>query len=160
MMGELKKGRYVYYHCTGYKGKCPKSYVREEVLSAQYSEMLGRLRFSDAVLQMVSQGLRESHVDEAREHQEAVTRLHAEYDRLQNRLHAIYIDKLDGRIDNYFFDKLSEDFRLQQERCLRQIARHQDADQSYLEEGIGLLETARSTQRLFENEQPLKNAAC
>jgi site-specific DNA recombinase len=78
------------------------------------------------------------------------------HDRLQNRLHAIYIDKLDGRIDNYFFDKLSEDFRLQQDRCLRQIARHQDADQSYLEEGIGLLEMARSTQRLFENEQPLE----
>jgi hypothetical protein len=28
--------------------------------------------------------------------------------------------------------------------------------QSYLEEGIGLLEMARSTQRLFENEQPLE----
>src|ERR1700730_9217600 len=23
MVGELKKGRYVYYHCTGFKGKCP-----------------------------------------------------------------------------------------------------------------------------------------
>ncbi len=23
MVGELKKGKYVYYHCTGYKGKCP-----------------------------------------------------------------------------------------------------------------------------------------
>jgi site-specific DNA recombinase len=22
MVGEIKKGRYVYYHCTGYKGKC------------------------------------------------------------------------------------------------------------------------------------------
>jgi site-specific DNA recombinase len=156
MVGELKKRRYVYYHCTGYKGKCPKTYVREEVLSEKFSEMLGCLHFSDEVLQLVSQGLRESHVDEAREHQEAVARLQAEYDRLQSRLHAIYIDKLDGRIDNYFFDKLSGDFRLQQDSCLRQIARHQDADQSYLEEGIGLLEMARSTQRLFENEQPLE----
>jgi hypothetical protein len=23
MVGEIKKGRCVYYHCTGFKGKCP-----------------------------------------------------------------------------------------------------------------------------------------
>ena len=32
MVGEIKKGRYVYYHCTGYKGNCHEPYVREEVL--------------------------------------------------------------------------------------------------------------------------------
>ena len=33
LVGEIKKGRYVYYHCTGYKGKCPEPYTREEVLA-------------------------------------------------------------------------------------------------------------------------------
>lgn len=28
LVGELKNGRYVYYHCTGYKGKCDEPYVR------------------------------------------------------------------------------------------------------------------------------------
>ena len=32
MVGEIKKGRYVYYHCTGYKGKRPEPYTRQEVL--------------------------------------------------------------------------------------------------------------------------------
>jgi site-specific DNA recombinase len=32
---EIKQGRYVYYHCTGYKGKCPEKYVREEDIAAQ-----------------------------------------------------------------------------------------------------------------------------
>ena len=31
-----QKGRYVYYHCTGYKGKCPEKYVREEDIAAQF----------------------------------------------------------------------------------------------------------------------------
>jgi hypothetical protein len=31
MVGEIKKGRYVYYHFTGYNGKCPEPYTREEV---------------------------------------------------------------------------------------------------------------------------------
>jgi hypothetical protein len=29
MVGELKKGRYVYYHCTGNRGRCGDPYVRE-----------------------------------------------------------------------------------------------------------------------------------
>ena len=32
VVGEIQKRRYVYYHCSGYKGKCPEPYVREEVL--------------------------------------------------------------------------------------------------------------------------------
>jgi DNA invertase Pin-like site-specific DNA recombinase len=35
LVGELKKGRYVYYHCTGHKGKCPEPYTREEVMLDQ-----------------------------------------------------------------------------------------------------------------------------
>src|SRR5580692_6808301 len=37
MVGEIKKGRYVYYHCTGYKGKCHEPYVREEVLEGRFA---------------------------------------------------------------------------------------------------------------------------
>src|SRR5205807_4828774 len=40
MVGELKKGRYVYYHCTGYRGKCPERYTREEVLTDIFAESL------------------------------------------------------------------------------------------------------------------------
>jgi site-specific DNA recombinase len=34
LVGEKKKGKCVYYHCTGNKGKCPEPYAREEVLEA------------------------------------------------------------------------------------------------------------------------------
>ena len=33
---------------------------------------------------------------------DAIRRIRTEYDRLQNRIDAMYIDKLDGRIDSYF----------------------------------------------------------
>jgi site-specific DNA recombinase len=59
-------------------------------------------------------------------------------------------------MDTYFFDKLSDDWRREQDRCLREIARHQQADRSYIEEGIGLLEMAGNAQRLFAQEPPLQ----
>ena len=83
----------------------------------------------------------------------AIGRLQAEYDRIQNRIHDAYVDKLDGRIDAAFFDRMSADWRRDQERCLRDIEQHQEADQSYLDEGVQLLELARNAQRLFAKQE-------
>ena len=116
VVGEIKKQRYVYYHCTGYADRCrgnPAScrrrYVREEALESQFTALLGRLQFDDEV--------------------------RAEYDRLQRRLDAMYVDKLDGRVDAYFFDKMSAEWRAEQDRCQREIDRHLEADESYMDEG-------------------------
>ena len=47
MVAELKKGRYVYYHCTGGKGtKCPEPYTREERLTEEITTVLGELVIS------------------------------------------------------------------------------------------------------------------
>ncbi len=49
---------------------------------------------------------------------------------------------------------MSGEWRAEQDRCLREIERHQNADQSYLEEGLRILELARNAQRLFEAQEP------
>src|SRR5262245_50029282 len=154
IVGEIKKQRYVYYHCSGYKGRCDEPYVREEAIETQFSEMLGRLSFDDEILAWVRDALRVSHADEKREHEAAIGRLHIEYDRLQSRMHAMYVDKLDGKVDGAFFERMSAEWRAEQDRCLREIERHRAADQSYLEEGVRLLELARNSQRLFEKQEP------
>ena len=152
LTGDVKKGRYVYYRCTGYKGKCPEPYVREEVLAAKYSELLKRLDVGEHGLELVATGLKSSQADQAREHNEALKRLQGEYDRIQGRLQAMYVDKLDGKIDAALFDRFSVDWRKAQDRCLREIERLQAADESYFEQGITLLEMATNAQRLFDRQ--------
>jgi hypothetical protein len=39
---ELKKGQYVYYHCTGAKGPCGNSYIREEDLGTLLGDVVKR----------------------------------------------------------------------------------------------------------------------
>src|SRR5215468_3035007 len=90
VVGEMKKQRYVYYHCTGYADKCQgnpascrRRHMREEVLEALFTELLGRLRFDDEVLAWVREALHASQADQRREHCTAIERLRAEYDRLE-----------------------------------------------------------------------------
>jgi site-specific DNA recombinase len=161
VVGEIKKERYVYYHCTGYADKCQgnpatcrRHYVREEALEKQFTELLGQLKFDDEVLSWVREALRASHADERREHEEAIRRLQAEHKRLGDRINAMYLDKLDGRVDGAFFDKMSAEWREEQNRCLQEIERHEAAEQSYMDEGVQILELARNAQRLFERQEP------
>jgi site-specific DNA recombinase len=166
-VGEIKKQRYVYYHCTGCVDKCRgnpasyrRKYVREEALEAQFTELLGRLKFDDEVFEWVRDALLASHADERREHEEAIRRYQAEYKRLDERIHAMYVDKLDGLVDAAFFETMSNQWREEQNRCLREIERLQAADRSYMDEGVQLLELARNAQTLFAKQNHAKSGVC
>ena len=50
--------------------------------------------------------------------------------------------------------KCRNQWREEQNRCQREIEQHQTADQSYLEEGVRILELARNAQRIFEKQEP------
>jgi hypothetical protein len=111
-------------------------------------------RFDDEVLEWVRDALHASHAGERREHEEAIKRHQAEYKRLQDRINAMYVDKLDGLVDTAFFEKMSNQWRKEQNRCQREIERHQSADKSYKDEGVALLDLARNAERLFAKQTP------
>lgn len=154
LVGEVKKGRYVYYHCTGYKGKCPEPYTREEILEDRFTDLLKRLVFDEQVLAWVTEALRHSHEEQRCFHEEAIARLQAEYNRLQNRIDTMYVDKLDGLIDAAFFERKVSEWRTEQDKLLRSMGEHQSANQSYLYEGIRLLELSHRAPELFQRQEP------
>jgi hypothetical protein len=117
-------------------------------------ELLGRLRFDNEVLAWVRDALHASHADQSREHQAAVERLRAEHRRLGDRINAMYIDKLDGKIGGDFYDQMAGEWREEQRRLQREIDRYEAAEQSYMDEGVQILELARNAQRLFERQEP------
>jgi site-specific DNA recombinase len=57
-------------------------------------------------------------------------------------------------VDAAFFEKMSNQWREEQNRCQREIERHQEADKSYLDKGVVLLDLARNAQRLFAMQEP------
>ena len=120
----------------------------------RFARLLKGLALDADVVEWVAAALRESHADEKHEREEAVARLQANYDQIQTRLDAMYLDKLDGRIDAPFFDRKAADWRREQDGILRNIQVHQDADQSYIEDGIQLLELASDAHELFLEQEP------
>ncbi len=54
----------------------------------------------------------------------------------------VYVDKLDGRVSAMFFDRKAAEWRADQERIQEDIERHQQANRTYLDAGVHLLELA------------------
>jgi site-specific DNA recombinase len=119
--------------------------------------LLRGLSFPKEILEWIVTALRESHTDEKAFHDAAISRLQAEYRRLQNRIDVMYLDKLDGRIETAFFDSKSAEWRAEQDRLLRDVATHPAANQTYIEEGVRLLHLAQRAHELFERQEAGEN---
>ena len=135
-MAEIKKKKYVYYHCTGNKDRCPEKWVREEEIARQFGQAIAALRMDEDVVA----AHKESHADEKKYHGEQTAALKTQHEKLQHRLDAMYEDKLDGVIDQDFYVRKSTTWKKEQDDITRKIEAHRGADRWYLDEGVKLLE--------------------
>jgi DNA invertase Pin-like site-specific DNA recombinase len=119
LVGERKKGRYVYYHCAS---NCSRAYVREEVLEAKFGDVIRDLVFTDEMLEAASRAIGQSAASEQRQREQVLQRLRTEQTKLQRRLGAMYDDKLDGLIDAEVYKTKSAEIQAEQARLAQQIA--------------------------------------
>ena len=153
MVGEIKKGRYVYYHCTGNKGKCPEPYTRQERLTSTFANVLRDLVIPQPVLAWLGNAVLESDRTEQAAREQSIKRLQARYAQIQARIDTMYMDKLDARISQDFFDKQAGQWRVEQETLLQKIREIQDAAPAPIDQAIDMMGLISRASELFL-EQP------
>ena len=153
LVGECKKGRYVYYHCTGYRGKCPEPYTREEMLGEQFAACLRDLIIPPAVLTWLQSELIDSDRTEQAARAEALRRQQKDEERLEARLDVLYEDRLDGRIDTATYDKKASDIREQLEQIRRRIYNTKAIAYPAVSEAVDLMAlTSRAADLFLEQD--------
>ena len=152
LIGELQKGKYVYYHCDGCRLKKRATWIREADLDGEIRRALRRLSVDDETLGFVRTALHSSHADQRRHHAEALERLNRQYTAIQTRIETAYDDRLDGRITADLFERKSCEWRTEQARIRREVERHERADRAYIEEGLALLELSARALTLYDQQ--------
>ena len=84
-------------------------------------DILSMLRFDEEVLEWIRTALKESHDDETRYQRQVVDKLQKEYKRLE----AMYVDKLDGKIGERFYEQKSAEWREDQQDIRRRLEEHE-----------------------------------
>lgn len=74
------------------------------------------LQFSEALLDWMREALRQSPKEKAEDHRCAIERLNAQYAKLQNRIDQIYLDRLDGEVEEAFYGRNVSAWREEQAR--------------------------------------------
>lgn len=149
MVGEIKKGRYVYYHCTGNRGKCAEPYTRQEVLTDAFATILREFVIPEPVLEWLGDAVLESDRTEQAARAQTIKKLRARHDQIEKRIETMYLDKLAGRITQEFFDKHAAKWRGEQDGLLRKIRDIQKAALAPVEQAIDMLRLTSRASELF-----------
>ena len=153
LVGELKKSKYVYYHCTGNRGKCPEPYTRQEILSGEFAHVLQELVIPPAILDWLGDAVLNSDRTEQAARAETIKKLQARHGQIEARIETMYMDKLDGRITQDFFDKQAAMLRREQGGVLRKIQDIHKAAPAPVDQAIDMLRLTSRASELFL-EQP------
>ena len=81
-----------------------------------------------------------------------ISRLQGSYQKLQDKLDRSYEDKLEGKISEETFVRLSKKWQQEQTDTRYQIERHEKANRSYIENGVKILELAQKAVTLYEQQ--------
>jgi hypothetical protein len=148
---EVKKAKYVYYHCTGYKGKCGLPYMKEEVLGKQLGDVLKNIYVPDPVLMNVVASIRSADGNSAAERRQATLSVERRLTALRARMKQAYFDKLDGNIAAEFWSRMQQDWqqeKMQLEQTLTNL--QQPVEPQRLLDAERALELANKAHSLYE----------
>jgi len=126
--------------------------VREEELDRQFLASLEAIKIDEDVIAWLVQALKHSHEDEQCYHEERLASLQQSHQKLENRLRSMYIDKLDGKITQDFYEAQSSGWRKEQIELQRKIEQHQNANREYIENGVRLLELSQHAAILYKKQ--------
>ena len=151
---ERKKGKYVYYRCSGYRGKCALPRFREADMGLRLGQLLKDIYIPDAVLESLQKALRED-----QDRSESWRR--QERDRLQKRLAGIrarmdqaYADKLDGKIAEDFWQRKANEWQQEEQQVLLTLNGLQDAGPDRVLTANRILELANKAYFLYLRQNP------
>jgi site-specific DNA recombinase len=119
---ELKKKKYVYYRCTGHRGKCALPRFREGEISERFGHVLKDVCIPEEVVQRIEDSLRRVQGEMRSQVTQERTRLDRELAALRSRMDAAYTDKLDGKISEEFWQRKQADWETDELRIKSLIA--------------------------------------
>jgi len=143
-----KTGRvYVYYRCAQ---MCEgRKFIREERISELFAGVVKKLQMTPRLLDLVRPTLKASFRNIQEETAERLADARARYDRSGGLIDAAYEDKLDGRIDNEYFQHKRQQWDRERLKIADEIERLGQVNAKTADQALNTLELANSAYSRF-----------
>ena len=153
MTAERKKGKYTYYRCTGFHGRCGNTYIREEQLADLLGTVVERIQIPAELADWIAEDLRTSQSDLEQARQQALTHATQRRRGVQAKFDRGYDDYLEGRIPEGFWKRKSEEWEAELATVDAELARLSRPTPAYAVTAEKTLELAKNAYFLY-SQQP------
>lgn len=140
LTAELKKGKYVYYHCTGKRGGlCKKDWIREEELDEVFLDLIKKIpQPKGGLIEVIKQAIKDTRKLKGEYEENSVEEIQKQIERLNKRIDNLYSDKLDGNISEEFWKEKHELWYKEKDTLLNKLRLLNSASKTF-DEGSNLL---------------------
>jgi site-specific DNA recombinase len=156
MTAEKKKGKYVYYRCTGYKGACGDEYVREERLADLLGEVIRPIQIPSEVADEIATALRATDSDAEQRRCESLRQLEQRRRTILSKLDRGYEDRMSGQISEEFWLRKSAEWEEELAAVDAQRPPLEDARPLASTTGEKILELAKKAEILYKSQNPVE----
>jgi len=148
---EIQKGHW-YGHCNHYKDCDQNRWWRQEKVEESLFPLFDNVApKTNKVLKVLEKALKESHSNEIKYHEGTQKEFNIQLEKSQNRIEAIYEDKIDGKIDTGFYDKKFAEYTKDKNNALEGLRKLNTSNTEYYEAGYAFHELASRTSEIYKS---------
>ena len=155
---EIKKNRYTYYRCTGYRGPCELPYFREEEIGDRLGKILKDIHIPDRVLAQLETSLLSDKGNAEAIRKQQGERLQQRLASVRNRIDQAYTDKLDGKISEELWTRKAIEWQTEEQQVLLALQGFEQSQPDRILNGIRILELANKAHSLYLKQNSVEKA--
>ena len=150
VLGEEKKKKYKYYHCTFSKGRHNGiSYVREEILSRMFEEPVKKIMINEDIAEWLTEGLKERSRNASQFLEKQIKAIEADVKKAEQRLDNLYNMRIDGKIDDDAYMRKETEFKNTIIECRHQLDNIKADNPNICEDACRTFELAKRLPSLY-----------
>lgn len=154
LTAELKKGKYIYYHCTGKRGgDCKKDYIREEKIDKLFMELVTSIAevIPKDLYPKAIQAVKDMGKIKMEYTENSYNQMAKKLETLDKRLSTLYEDKADGRISTEFWQEKHDLWTKEKNKLVVQIQSLSRTNDKMIEGSNLLLNFLQDAPQLYLN---------
>jgi site-specific DNA recombinase len=156
---EVKKEKYVYYRCSGGRGPCDLPRFREQEIAEKLGHVLERVYIPPEIAKQIESELMHERAHSREHFARERARLVRMRDDVRRRMDAAYMDKLDGKIAEDFWQRKQAEWQAEEVRIASQIERLKEPDsEQRMIDVHRILELAQNAHSLCLTRKPAEQA--
>ena len=165
-VGEIKKGKYIYYHCTGNRGgDCNKKWLKEMYIEDLFVQLLKSLTIPKESMPVITNCIKTQIIEERMFNQQRIISTREKYEQTKSRADKLFNLYLDGEIEKDIYKSKKREFDQELKylsSLLDTINQKDDAIIETSEKILELFKTAHTDYLSgnFETKQSLINLLC